>query len=699
VTKKLLSSAFAAPVLHSLREGRLVPFCGAGISYNAGLPVVLGKEGLLPTLLGSLGLTQDTQDRILRNKPPFELLMGTVARALDLDPLILMFRLGKPALAHTVLAQLCGKHLVRVLITTNFDLLLERALAEARVDYQRIVADADYSRFSADAKCSLVKLHGSADDARSVAITLDRIAHRQLEQSRTELLHFLTSVRSNVLCFLGYSFSDSFDIVPAFKSSPLLSAPAILVSHRDSGDASWVDLSHLPIDGVLQNSTEEVFARIFGGCDGSAIIRCKSDEFLAEIASTFLGRKQDSFPQKEGPVSWRSQVDRWSSRLSLQDKKAIRASLLAEVVELDQALREVGNSHPGEGDNRLMGAILHRKGQFNDAIRHYRLALQRESDIPLAANTRNNLARLLSNTGRTAEAIELYETNLAENLSPIGRVQALRGLAGTLLAQGDADRARQLAEEAMCLAIDTNDLKEEAYCCAVFAQTLVGVKARWTEIKQLLARAHELGSLMGDRGLLLMAHEVEGNWRQFEGRVDLAVDGASAASVALEESLSAYNDALTLAQVIGDRAAVARLTWKTGNSMTGLASRKQESVELMGRAAAIAHEVGNYELEALALQACGEVLWTQLDCYSDALRFLRGSLRVAEHNEVSVRLTIVILTHYSAALSLSGDINWKARLLEVVGRFPKLSEASAALCTAQAEMLLAAHQKAERRSP
>jgi hypothetical protein len=74
----------------------------------------------------------------------------------------------KPTRAHHAIAQLAASNTVRVVITTNFDRLIENAMREAGVE-PTIIASADAIRGATPlvhAECTVIKVHGDYLDAR-----------------------------------------------------------------------------------------------------------------------------------------------------------------------------------------------------------------------------------------------------------------------------------------------------------------------------------------------------------------------------------------------------------------------------------------------------------------------------------------------------------------------------------------------------
>ena len=96
---------------------------------------------------------------------------------------------------HNLVAALAGAGVVRAVVTTNFDRLLERALDAAAVPYRAFVTSADFDQLpelvETAPECLLLKVHGSVERPDSMVDTLaQRVAGRPkvLEDSIAGLL-------------------------------------------------------------------------------------------------------------------------------------------------------------------------------------------------------------------------------------------------------------------------------------------------------------------------------------------------------------------------------------------------------------------------------------------------------------------------------------------------------------------------------
>lgn len=226
------------------------------------------------------------------------------------EHLFSVFRIGAPNRNHVLMARLAAKGILRTIVTTNFDSLLERALEEEGISYTVSYTDAELENVDwLSSQLQVIKLHGDAGDSRSLAITIRRVASKNLISSRSKVLRELLSHdRVGRFIVLGYSFSDRFDINPVIASIEDKSKNVLIVSHEniDYQYASSFDL----------NAGDHAF-RGFPG----KILKCNSDDFMADLWEVFLeGKPPDLMP---ATIDWRPVVAHWYATAVAERGEAI----------------------------------------------------------------------------------------------------------------------------------------------------------------------------------------------------------------------------------------------------------------------------------------------------------------------------------------------------------------------------------------
>ncbi len=214
-------------ILANIINGGTIIFCGAGISRDSGLPIV---NQIVPSILSKFNLELQEIESILdkSNNPklPFELFIEILQENSDINDLLSIYEEGEPNLNHLIVANLIKEGKIKTILTTNFDTLLEKALCskpncmKQGIDFEVIYDSSQFQEIDwTENKIRIVKLHGSVEDKKNMAITIKQIAsHKNLEHI-TSVIDFAFSKGShkNIL-FLGYSASDIFDISPIIES-------------------------------------------------------------------------------------------------------------------------------------------------------------------------------------------------------------------------------------------------------------------------------------------------------------------------------------------------------------------------------------------------------------------------------------------------------------------------------------------------
>ena len=207
-------------LLQAHEDGRVVFFCGAGISYPAGLP---GFRGLVDEIYRSIGTVRSAIEEeaysrgqydatldLLERRIPGQRVAVRTALAQVLKP---KWRRQRATDTHAALLQLarCRDGAVR-LVTTNFDRIFQRLAARAKPAIQAypapLLPTPKNSRWN-----GIVYLHGLLPEKPD-----ETALHRLVLTSGDFGLAYLTErwaarfvselFRNYVVCFVGYSIND-----------------------------------------------------------------------------------------------------------------------------------------------------------------------------------------------------------------------------------------------------------------------------------------------------------------------------------------------------------------------------------------------------------------------------------------------------------------------------------------------------------
>ncbi|OXS60813.1 SIR2-like protein [Bacillus sp. V-88] len=183
--EKLMSLSFSVEA----NKGVYALLLGSGISYSAGIPT---GWGVLNELCRRIMLLEGSEERDAMQwyeekfgtPPLYDEVIGMLAKTSSerngllkefFEPTEEDLKEGKkvPTVAHRAIAELVKQGYIKVIITTNFDRLVEQALDELNVQYQTLYHESDIEGMKplAHADCTILKIHGDYRDTRFKNIT------------------------------------------------------------------------------------------------------------------------------------------------------------------------------------------------------------------------------------------------------------------------------------------------------------------------------------------------------------------------------------------------------------------------------------------------------------------------------------------------------------------------------------------------
>lgn len=207
--------------------GEYALMLGSGISRAAGIPtgwevtVELGRRVAEAT--GVKGLDEDEVVAWWQESHGSELNYSEVLAELAPTPsdrrnLLAEFFAGEPTAAHRAIARLVKAGHIRVVVTTNFDELLETALRDEGVAGFQVIASPDGingTKPLVHAKCTIIKVHGDHRDPRI------RNTQDELSAYPSELAALLKEVfRDYGLIVCGWSGEFDKALVDLIRQTP-----------------------------------------------------------------------------------------------------------------------------------------------------------------------------------------------------------------------------------------------------------------------------------------------------------------------------------------------------------------------------------------------------------------------------------------------------------------------------------------------
>jgi tetratricopeptide (TPR) repeat protein len=211
-----------------------VLFIGAGISFNSGIPTVYP---LKKAILKGFNLLDDKEiDEIASLEIPFESFISSLqSDCRSIKTLYGIYNLGKPNLNHYLIAHLSLLGHVKVIITTNFDTLIEQAFEKiGNTKFKVYITQKQIKNIDLGYNGTIIiKIHGCVSSIQTIATTLKRVSGVNSYDYRKKVVqNIFCGIDQNRILSMGYSFSDAFDITPAIEGCPNKETQVYILDHK-----------------------------------------------------------------------------------------------------------------------------------------------------------------------------------------------------------------------------------------------------------------------------------------------------------------------------------------------------------------------------------------------------------------------------------------------------------------------------------
>jgi len=499
---------------------------GAGISKNppSNLPLAAEIRHLvLAKLFANQTIDKDALSK-LEKAYPFEAFVQILAENSNfIDYLLKIFKLGEPNKNHTLIAKLVKKGYVSEILTTNFDLNLERAFENEGLAFKKDFKVVSFEEGSTEISSEsinvqiLIKIHGSVDNKESIRTTLKQISAKRLLESRKKLIRQFFE-RAQVILVLGYSFSDEFDINPTLNELRTKSKIFWIKHSKDISQPKLVQNLLYPLENL-----------------NGKLVAYNTDEFIDQVWNVLI---KDELTFKTKPKNeWSSHVEHWNQSLSAGQRFFIIGRSLDSVREPHEAERFFRKSLEvtrKTGDERRLSYILNelsiicwQKGNFTEAEGFCQESLKLKEklrDQTRLSESYYNLGNISQLRGDYAKAQSYYEEGLRidrniKNNSGISH--ALSNLAALEQLRGNYDKAERMHNESLDLKESLGDLAGMAYTLyhlAVIAQD----KSNYEKAEQLYWQSLKIRKkIKEDRGISEILHNLA-TINQYRGNLDRA---------------------------------------------------------------------------------------------------------------------------------------------------------------------------------
>lgn len=273
----------------------------------------------------------------------------------DISPILNIYGLGEPNTNHIFIAKLAKNGFINTIYTTNFDLLIERALEKEglkeHIDFKVYYREEDFTDIENIFKSGdstfirLFKMHGSAlvydgiIDLVSIRTTIKSISNKALsDQRKNAIKHLFSSGEQDTVLVMGYSCSDILDInvfINSIKNGKNLNKVIYLKHGGIEGEFGNEDFDKdiAPFNDFKMD--EYPFKNFIG-----KILIKNTDNFVKELWENIFNSKTDIKPQLKPQVDYLRYIDEWIELLSANAlKDLIIGHLFAAILDYKKSIQ------------------------------------------------------------------------------------------------------------------------------------------------------------------------------------------------------------------------------------------------------------------------------------------------------------------------------------------------------------------------
>ncbi|TSC54338.1 MAG: hypothetical protein LiPW30_699 [Parcubacteria group bacterium LiPW_30] len=494
-----------------------VVFCGAGISLDqpAGLPgwsqlrdytleAIASKNSLLCQYLPILKSIPIFGDTNTKSIPPELVASKIVENCTGYFECFRALAEGEPNANHRYIAKMVKAGHLKYIITTNFDLFLERALSDEGIPFQVYRTKQEFAAFSEDIfPTHLLKLHGCISKPETITATVGQQLKGLSSEKATILELLLTRYCFMFFGYSGYDLQFNLDYLRIVTTCPNAKGFIWNFLNQKSINPYVAELANLYKDRarIIYGKFPALFENFIDPKD-----QIKRTQYTPEQEKAWQEHKNESL--KTSLKNWAEQY------LSAENAYNIFAMLLQHIGEIKgstqcyqqvlelaspspnkllqaQALNNLASTYRDSGElqqalERLqqalkicqqegldiqvpdvalfstllsaihnnMGDVYHSLGRYQNAIESYQKALEISSqtaDKKAQAFILNNIGTVLKELGQYREALSHYE-RAAEIAQEIGEQEVIFGSLHNIgiiyQAMGKMDNALNCYQEA-----------------------------------------------------------------------------------------------------------------------------------------------------------------------------------------------------------------------------------------------------------
>jgi tetratricopeptide (TPR) repeat protein len=606
-------------IVKGINKCETIVFCGAGISYNSGLPVV---NQFIPYVLLTLCASHQEIQKIeeelesiengtkrlnrsieiisekmevseraiqrIMNALPFEAFIETLRDNSKIDKIFDIYDADKynppvePNTNHIFLAKLVSANKLKTIVTTNFDQLIEKALEmegkKEGEDFGVLYREGDFEKIDwAQDRVRLIKIHGSVHDKNSMAITLSQVAKKELSQARANIIDQVYSKgkHRNVL-ILGYSCSDVFDLSPQIEAIKGNQKEVFLVQHSDGQG----------VEDIRKHEGKNPFKKFIN----SKRLSLNTNQLIEAFWRSII---DGTYASKKSDTNWKERVDVWHSE-SLQHRS--------------EAYKYV-----------ILGLLFDRIAEWEAVIRFYEYGLKISKGNYFKHGEGiclGNLGNTYKSLGEYRKAIEYYEQTL-KILRDIGDKRSegicLGNLGSAYNSLGEYRKAIEYYEQALEISRDIGDKRSEGICLGNLGSAYDSL-GEYRKAIEYSEQALKISRDIGDK-------RNEGLWL---GNLGFTYNNLGEYRKAIEY----FEQALKISKDIGDKRNEGSCLGNLGSAYDSLGEYRK-AIEYFEQALKISRDIGNKQGEGDWLGNLG-IAYNNLGEYRKAIEYFEQALKISK---------------------------------------------------------------------
>ncbi|MBW1615469.1 MAG: tetratricopeptide repeat protein [Deltaproteobacteria bacterium] len=389
----MLNSLKINEIAASIQNKNLAVFCGAGISVNSGVPSVVK---IVNYILRQLEVEEEDIKSLVNEKNlnspfkfAFEMFIEQLLQACKEKSLFELFEIYntknlEPNNNHIFFAKLAKQGLLKIIFTTNFDTLIEKALKKEDVAYRVIYQSKDFEKINEEPnKVKIIKLHGDYGDGsehykKSIVSTIEKISRENQKYKQDNFINYLFSKgKHKEVLILGYSCSDQLDITPQIELIDKNLKRVFFIQHSDNKEK---------IESIQKEESKNPFEKF----NKSHRIYCNTDNIISALWKRIIKEPlplsdNNKIETKEAKPNWQKAIENWKRNI--------------------------------HSNNYVAGWIFDGLGAYKEAKKYFESALVIFKKIygeehPEVAKYLNNIGGALKELGEYKKAIEALEKAL-----------------------------------------------------------------------------------------------------------------------------------------------------------------------------------------------------------------------------------------------------------------------------------------------